>query len=132
MGGVMHRWAIWMSVAWSVLTVQAYAQNVGGLGQPWRGAGPGPCFGIDGGANKCPRGPQIVAIRAGRLFDSKSGSMLMVSDTPGPTGGIALQSSSGATISISDTGIVIDNGQGAMIELTGPSVTVNDGALMVT
>ncbi|HUE65271.1 MAG TPA: amidohydrolase family protein [Rhizomicrobium sp.] len=72
----MHRWAIWMSVAWSVLTVQAHAQNVGGLGQPWRGAGPGPCFGIDGGANKCPRGPQMVAIRAGRLFDSKSGSML--------------------------------------------------------
>src|SRR5579872_3263232 len=72
----MHRWAIWISVAWSVLTAQAYAQNVGGPGQPWRGAGPGPCFGIDGGANKCAGRPQTVAIRAGRLFDSKSGNML--------------------------------------------------------
>jgi imidazolonepropionase-like amidohydrolase len=72
----MHRWAIWISVACSILAAQAYAQNVGGPEQAWRGAGPEPCFGIDGGANKCPRGPQTVAIRAGRLFDSESGTML--------------------------------------------------------
>jgi len=72
----MQKWAIWISVACSILTAQAYAQNVGGPGQPWRGAGPEPCFGIDGGANKCAGGPQAVAIRAGRLFDSKSGRML--------------------------------------------------------
>ncbi len=72
----MHRWAIWISVACSILTAQAHAQNVGGPGQPWRGAGREPCFGIDGGANKCPGGPLTVAIRAGRLFDSKGGGML--------------------------------------------------------
>jgi imidazolonepropionase-like amidohydrolase len=72
----MHRWVIWISLLWSILAAQAYAQNVGGPGQPWRGAGREPCFGIDGGANKCPGAPQTVAIRAGRLFDSKSGSML--------------------------------------------------------
>ena len=43
---------------------------------PWRGAGPTPCFGSDGGFYKCvpPSGP--IAVKAGRLFDSKSGQML--------------------------------------------------------
>jgi imidazolonepropionase-like amidohydrolase len=43
---------------------------------PWRGAGPAPCVGSDGGIYKCPPAPQVVAVRAGRLFDSKSGTML--------------------------------------------------------
>jgi uncharacterized protein involved in type VI secretion and phage assembly len=57
---------------------------------------------------------------------------LMVSDLPGPTGGIMLKTSTGAFISISDTGIVINNGQGALIALAGPAVTINEGALQVT
>jgi uncharacterized protein involved in type VI secretion and phage assembly len=57
---------------------------------------------------------------------------LMLSDVPGPTGGILLMSSSGAMISISDIGITISNGQGATIVMTGPTVTVNEGALEVT
>src|ERR1700730_16247674 len=43
---------------------------------PWRGAGPTPCVGSDGGVFKCPPAPQVVAVRAGRLFDSKTGQML--------------------------------------------------------
>ena len=43
---------------------------------PWRGAGPTPCRGSDGGVYKCPAAPQVVAVRAGRLFDSKAGTML--------------------------------------------------------
>jgi imidazolonepropionase-like amidohydrolase len=43
---------------------------------PWRGAGPTPCTGSDGGVFKCPPAPRVAAIRAGRLFDSKSGQML--------------------------------------------------------
>ncbi len=42
-----------------------------------------------------------------------SQNTLMISDVPGPTGGILLKSSTGALISISDIGITIDNGQGA-------------------
>ncbi len=57
---------------------------------------------------------------------------LMISDMQGPTGGILLKSYTGAMISISETGIVISNGQGASIVMTGPSVTVNEGALEVT
>lgn len=56
---------------------------------------------------------------------------LMISDVPGPTGGILLKASTGAMISISDTGIVISNGQGATIAMTGPAVTINQGALEV-
>jgi imidazolonepropionase-like amidohydrolase len=43
---------------------------------PWRGAGPTPCVGSDGGVFKCPAAPRTIAVRAGRLFDSKNGQML--------------------------------------------------------
>jgi uncharacterized protein involved in type VI secretion and phage assembly len=56
---------------------------------------------------------------------------LMLSDVPGPTGGILLKSASGALIQINEIGITISNGQGATIVLAGPTVTVNQGALAV-
>ena len=43
---------------------------------PWRGAGATPCVGSDGGVTQCPPAPRLVAVRAGRLFDSKTGQML--------------------------------------------------------
>jgi imidazolonepropionase-like amidohydrolase len=52
------------------------AQGAGGPGQPWRGAGPQPCFGFDQGVLQCPQTPGAAAIRAGRLFDSNTGRML--------------------------------------------------------
>jgi len=57
---------------------------------------------------------------------------ITVNDVPGPTGGIMLKSASGATIIVNDTGIYIQNGKGASIVMTGPTVTVNQGALVVT
>jgi imidazolonepropionase-like amidohydrolase len=42
---------------------------------PWRGAGPTPCVGSDGGVLQCPPAPRTIAIRAGRLFDSKTGQL---------------------------------------------------------
>ena len=56
---------------------------------------------------------------------------LMISDTPGPTGGFLLKTATGAMIAINDVGITISNGQGATIVLAGPSVTINQGALAV-
>ena len=73
-----------------------------------------------------PPGVQSIVVQ------SVGQSTLMISDVPGPTGGILLKSSSGAMIAINDTGITISNGQGATITLTGPTVTVNNGALAVT
>lgn len=64
---------------------------------------------------------------------------IVISDTPGPTGGILMQTTTGATVSISDIGIVINNGKGAAISLIGPTVQIvgtpidmNFAALTVT
>tara|TARA_R110002073_G_scaffold15825_2_gene61712 strand:+ start:339 stop:857 length:519 start_codon:yes stop_codon:yes gene_type:complete len=72
-----------------------------------------------------PGGSNFVIQTAGQ-------NTLMLSDVPGPTGGILLKSTSGALISINEVGITISNGQGATIMMNGPTVTVNQGALVVT
>jgi imidazolonepropionase-like amidohydrolase len=55
----------------------AQAPNTSRERAPWRGVGPQPCMGPpDVGAYKCPPAPEVVAVRAGRLFDSKNGQML--------------------------------------------------------
>lgn len=59
------------------------------------------------------------------------GHSVTIDDTPG-TGGITLETASGARITMTQTGIEITNGTGATIALSGPRVTVNDGALEVT
>jgi len=56
---------------------------------------------------------------------------IVISDLPGPTGGIMLKSATGATIIVNDTGIYIQNGKGASLVMVGPTVTVNNGALVV-
>lgn len=64
---------------------------------------------------------------------------LMLSDLPGPTGGILLKTATGAMISVSDVGITITNGKGATINMTGTSISItgtpvdiNGGALTIT
>jgi len=47
---------------------------------------------------------------------------MVISDTPGPTGGILIQTTLGAMISVSDVGIFITNGKGATISMIGPSI----------
>ncbi|HEX5208418.1 MAG TPA: phage baseplate assembly protein V [Steroidobacteraceae bacterium] len=56
---------------------------------------------------------------------------VLISDLPGPTGGIMLKSAAGASLIVNDTGIYLQNGKGASITLIGPTVTVNAGALTV-
>ncbi len=60
-----------------VLAATASAQGPAAPPAPWRGAGPTPCVGADGGIYSCPPAPKTVAIKAGHLFDSKSGQMLV-------------------------------------------------------
>ena len=62
-------------LATSGLLTALHAQEAG-PGSPWRGAGAKPCFGPDGGTFQCPRAAGAIALRAGRLFDSKSGQLL--------------------------------------------------------
>lgn len=87
-----------------------------------------------------PASPNIVVQTAGQ-------NAFVLSDVPGPTGGITLMTKEGALISVSDTGIVIQragasitlgdsgiviqNGQGAIINMTGPIVDVNQQALEI-
>lgn len=56
--------------------------------------------------------------------------VLILDDSEG--GQITIQTSTGQTIVMSSDSIKIDNGQGATVELSGPSVSVNDDALEVT
>ena len=44
---------------------------------------------------------------------------LIISDVPGPTGGIIIKSTTGAMIMVNDTGITITNGKGAIITMIG-------------
>jgi uncharacterized protein involved in type VI secretion and phage assembly len=65
------------------------------------------------------------------VLQTAAQNALLISDLPGPTGGIMLKSTTGASIVVNDTGIYIQNGKGASIVMTGPTVTVNNGALVV-
>ena len=71
-----------------------------------------------------PVSPNIVIQTSGQ-------NTIVVSDLPGPTGGIMLKSLTGASIIVNDTGIYIQNGKGASIIMAGPSVTINNGALTI-
>lgn len=73
------------------------------------------------------------------LFQTLTQHSLMLSDLPGPTGGILLKTATGAMISVSDVGITITNGKGATINMTGTTISItgtpvdiNAGALTVT
>lgn len=68
--------------------------------------------------------PSIVLQTSGQ-------NSLVISDLPGPTGGILIKSATGAMIQVNDLGITISNGKGATIVMTGPTVDINSGALTV-
>ncbi|MGO1500981.1 MAG: phage baseplate assembly protein V [Marinobacter sp.] len=72
-----------------------------------------------------PVSPNIVLQTAGQ-------NSLVISDLPGPTGGLMLKSATGASLIVNDTGIYIQNGKGASLVMTGPTVTINNGALVIT
>ncbi|MCI0397894.1 MAG: phage baseplate assembly protein V [Chloroflexi bacterium] len=71
-----------------------------------------------------PASPNIVLQTTGQ-------NSIVVSDVPG-TGGIMLKSTTGAMILVNDVGITISNGKGATIVMAGPTVTINNGALVIT
>jgi uncharacterized protein involved in type VI secretion and phage assembly len=86
----------------------------------WPSPGQVPALGLLGN----PASPTIVV-------QSGLQNSIAVSDVSGPDGGIMLKSAGGATLIVNDTGIYIQNGKGASIVLIGPTVNVNQGALVV-
>lgn len=60
-------------------------------------------------------------------------NVIVISDVAGNSGGVMLRSANGkVSIIVNDTGIYIDNGNGAKIEMVGNSVKINDTALVVS
>ena len=65
------------------------------------------------------------------LLQTAEENALLITDTPGPEGGIVLKSSGASTLIVNDTGIFLTNGT-ASITLVGATVAVNETALEVT
>ena len=55
---------------------------------------------------------------------------ITLNDVPG-AGGVMIETTTGMKIKIDATGIEVNNGLGASVKLTGPRVSINDGALEV-
>jgi hypothetical protein len=73
-----------------------------------------------------PPGQNIV------LQTTLQNSIILSDAAPTPlTGGIVLKSATGAAIVVNDSGIYIQNGKGASLVMVGPSVTINNGALVI-
>lgn len=59
-----------------LVTATALSAQVQPPPAPWRGAGATPCVASDGGVFQCPPADRVIAVRAGRLFDSNTGQLL--------------------------------------------------------
>jgi Type VI secretion system/phage-baseplate injector OB domain len=64
------------------------------------------------------------------MLVTPAGHTITVDDTPG-IGGITLQTAEGAKVTMSPIAVEISNGMGASIKLSGPQVSINNGALDV-
>ena len=69
--------------------------------------------------------------RASIVLQTAGQNCIALSDASGPGGGIVIKTASGAMLSINDAGITVANGKGAEIEMKGPAVSINKGALAV-
>src|SRR5262245_58412694 len=68
--------SVWAMLCSSLLIAQAPATPPAQpAAEPWRFAGTRPCIRPEGGILKCSSPPHLVAIRAGRLFDSVTGQL---------------------------------------------------------
>jgi hypothetical protein len=65
------------------------------------------------------------------VFQTAGQNTLVISDAPGPQGGIMLKSTTGAFIIVNDTGVYISNGKGATITMVGKQIDINQGAITV-
>ena len=75
-------------------------------------------------------GPDPLALAQKKILKTDTAT-ITVDDTPG-AGGIKIETATGMKIEVNSMGIEINNGQGASIKLSGPQISLNDGALEVT
>jgi uncharacterized protein involved in type VI secretion and phage assembly len=79
------------------------------------------------GAGETPAMPAVADIKTLKT----STATITLNDMPG-AGGITIETITGMKIVISAMGIEISNGQGAIIKLNGPQVSINNGGLDIT
>jgi hypothetical protein len=79
------------------------------------------CFWAEGQAPAAPAIPDMKVLKTDK-------ATITLDDLLGE---VTIETSDGAKIVLNPLGIEIDNGQGASVKLTGPQVSVNEGALEV-
>jgi hypothetical protein len=90
-------------------------------------------WGISGEVPSMGLAPPAIPPGQNIVVQTTNQNLMAVSDAP-PTpisGGIVLKSAGGAQIVVNDSGIYIDNGKGASIQMVGPNVVINNGGLTV-
>jgi uncharacterized protein involved in type VI secretion and phage assembly len=65
------------------------------------------------------------------VLQTQGQNTILLSDLPGGPG-ITLKTTTGAMLIINEAGILISNGKGATILMAGPTVTINQGAMVIT
>ena len=73
--------------------------------------------------------PATPAVAEMKVLKTDAGT-ITINDLPG-VGGITIETSAGMKIVINMQGIEINDGIGGSIKLTGPQISINDGALEV-
>ena len=73
--------------------------------------------------------PAMPAVAEMKVLKTDTATITL-NDLPG-VGGITIETSTGMKIAFSVTGVEITNAQGGSIKMTGPQVSVNEGALEV-
>jgi uncharacterized protein involved in type VI secretion and phage assembly len=82
------------------------------------------CFWGDGEVPTVPAAPDT------KILKTEAGSVTISDDPAAP--GITIETPAGMKVVISSSGIEITTGRGSSVKLSGPQVSVNDGALEVT
>jgi uncharacterized protein involved in type VI secretion and phage assembly len=78
------------------------------------------------GTGEAPAQPAVPGMKVLKT----DAATITLNDLPGASG-ITIETTTGMKISLTATGLEITNGQGANIKLSGPQVSINDGALEV-
>ncbi len=81
------------------------------------------CFWAQGQVPASPAAPEMKVLKT-------DGGTLTLDDTPG-AGGITIETTAGMKMTLTPTSVEVDDGQGGKLKLSGPQVSVNDGALEV-
>ncbi len=125
-------------LSWAMPSVPFAGPNVGFFAVPPNGAnvwvefeGGDPDYPIWSGCfwdrGDVPASPALAEVKVLKTDTAT----ITLNDLPG-VGGVTIELTSGAKISLSATGVEITDGQGATIKLTGPQISLNNGAMEIT